>query len=287
MTGCKRDSWRLQKAVGRFLPWMMLVFAIDAVPAPNLDDLQRQLDDAKRNKTKPSRERPAVSTKEAAQEVPTGPRATLVVESDAPCELRVDGQRKAILKASEPVTIVVESGKQLLDCVSTESPSVKVREMVQAQAGTKDVKTLQLARLLVESRQLAACDGGPPRSQVMAAADGQLRQCGTRLVWAAADNGRDVDWNGARSYCASKGVGWDLPTVDEIVPLFDRSLPQIQCGQDTCRVPGQFRLSSYWFWGNELDGPSRARIVHLGVGVSYVYGLGSSERSRALCVRRL
>jgi len=48
------------------------------------------------------------------------------------------------------------------------------------------------------------------------------------LMWAAKDNGRDIDWQAARSYCGNLRLGgfadWRLPSFRELETLFNRGV---------------------------------------------------------------
>ncbi len=47
----------------------------------------------------------------------------------------------------------------------------------------------------------------------------------TGLMWASRDNGSDITWSGAKSYCEDyKGAGytdWRMPTIDELAGIYD------------------------------------------------------------------
>jgi hypothetical protein len=47
----------------------------------------------------------------------------------------------------------------------------------------------------------------------------------TNLMWAAKDNGADIDWSGAKSYCDNYRGGdytdWRMPTWGELADLYD------------------------------------------------------------------
>src|SRR4051812_15983785 len=64
------------------------------------------------------------------------------------------------------------------------------------------------------------------------------------LQWSREDNGRDIDWAGAKSFCAAKGVGWRLPSLDELAALAAQSArnhDSTACGGASCQAPPQFR----------------------------------------------
>jgi hypothetical protein len=54
----------------------------------------------------------------------------------------------------------------------------------------------------------------------------------TNLMWAARDNGQDVDWYEAQKYCENyRGGGhkdWRMPKRDELAELFDKGNPKHQ-----------------------------------------------------------
>lgn len=55
--------------------------------------------------------------------------------------------------------------------------------------------------------------------------DGTVRDTQTNLMWAAKDNGRDINWANAKSYCEKyRGGGymdWRMPTQYELAGLYD------------------------------------------------------------------
>ena len=55
--------------------------------------------------------------------------------------------------------------------------------------------------------------------------NGTVLDTKTNLMWAAKDNGSDVNWPGAKSYCENFFAGnykdWRMPTKDELASLYD------------------------------------------------------------------
>lgn len=55
--------------------------------------------------------------------------------------------------------------------------------------------------------------------------NGTVTDTGSGLMWAAKDNGRDINWQGARSFCQNyRGGGytdWRMPTWNELASLYD------------------------------------------------------------------
>lgn len=57
--------------------------------------------------------------------------------------------------------------------------------------------------------------------------NGTVLDTRTNLMWAAKDNGSDINWANAKSYCENyRGGGytdWRMPTQDEVAGLYDSS----------------------------------------------------------------
>jgi len=273
-----------------------------AQPA-NLDDLQRQLDRDKQQKAAQQSPAPAKKS-DNPKPAPAGPgrQATLVVETDAACELRIDGKRRASLKAKDAVVLTVDAGKLLVVCASTEvteALSVEFRDVVDVQSGTKEVLQIELKRAVSESQrrneaQVAA--EAERRAKLQAEATAQaarrarwsaepgdtLRDRNSGLTWTRSDYGTSIDWYKARDWCTGKGSGWALPTVAQLASLRDEPV-----GERCCRVGGPFELKGSWYWTGVAVNATQFRIVHLGVpdGDSHVSFTGFSALVNALCVR--
>lgn len=103
----------------------------------------------------------------------------------------------------------------------------------------------------------------------------------TGLMWAKRDCGSVMDWNTSDKYVKQLKVGghsdWRLPTAFELQMIsgtnFDESI---------------FSRSSHiaWYWSSEKTGPSRARVVGLGLGAVREDAVGgSSHEEGARAVR--
>ncbi len=152
------------------------------------------------------------------------------------------------------------------------------------QAGTQ-----QATAAPTPAASVSICDPSQPWVMEPTSDPAVLRQCGSGLLWTRSDNGRDVTWSQAQSYCQGISDGrWGLPTTAQLQSFYDRNLPGISCGYApyTCPVSNQFRLSSWWFWSSEANGSSEAWNVNLFDGKRYSSLFGNGHSSRALCVRR-
>jgi len=100
----------------------------------------------------------------------------------------------------------------------------------------------------------------------IAYADGTVLDTSTNLMWAAKDNGSNINWSDAKSYCENyRGGGykdWRMPTQDELAGLYDASKastnpPSVGCSGGyhitklihlTCGIP----------WASETRGSDAA-----------------------------
>lgn len=113
--------------------------------------------------------------------------------------------------------------------------------------------------------------------------NGLLLDTHTGLLWAQSDNGSDVDWNEANSYCQGKGMR--LPSMAELRGIYDRpGSGTISCWGHLCKVSPLFRLEKPWPWSSERDG-SDARLFDLSNGSQGSHSVSFSGHDRALCVR--
>jgi hypothetical protein len=86
----------------------------------------------------------------------------------------------------------------------------------------------------------------------------------TGLLWAAKDNGKDINWANAKQYCATFSAGghrdWCLPTQDELAGLYDKE----EQGGHTPLIS----LSNCCPWASETSG-SQAAYFHFPTGKRY------------------
>ncbi|MCX5828478.1 MAG: DUF1566 domain-containing protein [Deltaproteobacteria bacterium] len=86
--------------------------------------------------------------------------------------------------------------------------------------------------------------------------DGTVLDTRTKLMWAASDNGYNVYWTNAESYCENyRGGGytdWRMPTIDELAGLYDRDKTyNAACGGGNIHLAKLIRLTCYWVWASE------------------------------------
>jgi hypothetical protein len=284
----------------------------------SIEDLERKIQAAKEAKAKKEADAARSAGERKAQE---SRQATLVVQTDAPCTLLINGKETAKLVAGIS-EVKVNPGQMLVGCASSEE-QVSYDGEVEGRSGQNTVLKIPLAgrveairsaraaeqeraarekresearaerekreaqeRAAREREDRATCDRGGPSLMQPTGDGGVVRQACTGLLWTRSDNGSDVNWSQAQSYCRGLGGGWSLPTVAQLQSLYNEDLPGVPCGNSTCKVSDQFRLSYWWFWSSEPDGSSEAWLVNLNYGHRYSPLVGRSNGTRALCVRR-
>lgn len=147
-----------------------------------------------------------VSASALAQTAPeaTVSTAELIVRSEQSCTLRINGRDEGEIQANVMRNIAVKPGDLLLECDAGRGQ--RAEKVVKAVAGESAVALFSFG----------------PYERYSRVTDGVLdRQ--ERIVWASSDNGSQISWEGAKSFCAAKGERWRLPSHFEWASLWDRS----------------------------------------------------------------
>jgi hypothetical protein len=87
--------------------------------------------------------------------------------------------------------------------------------------------------------------------------NGTVLDTKTKLMWADKDNGKTVKWVDANSYCESyRGGGytdWRMPTVDELVSLYDETKSYTADNGKTVHLTKLIHLTSFVVWTSETS----------------------------------
>lgn len=108
-------------------------------------------------------------------------------------------------------------------------------------------------RMEQEAAKILRTDG-----RFIAYVDGTVLDTTTRLMWAARDNGSDIDWPDARSYAENYRAGgyndWRLPTWAELRRLYDPGKTyKSQCGSEVHVVTDLIQLTCRIYWAAETS----------------------------------
>lgn len=155
----------------------------------------------------------------------------LTVVSDAECALTVNGKPYGTLSANKEKTITVGTQKQVTRCASVKFPGAVAQDEQLIESGCGSV-TFEVNALW--SRFTAQKNG--------------VKDSETGLTWAQSDNGKDIDWNGAKQYCTEKGGR--LPTQEELRTLHLGDALNTPCGEFPCKVSQHFKLTGRFFWSS-------------------------------------
>jgi uncharacterized caspase-like protein len=111
----------------------------------------------------------------------------------------------------------LEKEKALLEKKKAIEEKRQKIEEEKAALEAKKSTTLAMARPPAAKRDSRFTDNG----------NGTVLDTRTNLMWASRDNGSDINWQGAKSYCENyRGGGytdWRLPTQDELAGLYDQA----------------------------------------------------------------
>jgi hypothetical protein len=117
----------------------------------------------------------------------------------------------------------------------------------------------------------------------------------TGLTWTKQDNGSDVNWNQAITYCTNLRLGgyidWRLPTIDELQGIYDSSIDvparDVYGNEAIWHVKGNLKLTCSFQWSSSQgSSPRTAKYFYFSSGGRGSSVLSDSNRDRALCVRR-
>jgi hypothetical protein len=128
------------------------------------------------------------------------------------------------------------------------------------------------------------------------AADGAVRDTKTSLEWSQKDNGADIDFKGAKSFCDELNLAghddWRLPTLEELKGIYDENVDSpptyLYRGKPyPLRMDPSFALTAPGIWSSTM------RYENRGVAWSFFFSSGreltttpnQTNYQRALCVR--
>ena len=111
----------------------------------------------------------------------------------------------------------------------------------------------------------------------------------TNLIWAAKDNGRDINWYDAKKYCMTyRGGGytdWRMPTKDELAQLYDaRKAQRYEARQNPLHLTELIRLSDCCPWSSQTRG-SESAYFDFSDGTHWWFLSPGTSVNRALPVR--
>ena len=123
--------------------------------------------------------------------------------------------------------------------------------------------------------------------------NGTVLDTKTNLMWAAKDNGSDINWQDAKFYCENYHGGgykdWRMPTLDELEGLYDasKSHPAACYGRNSIHVATELiDITCFCPWASETsETTGEADFFDFGPGIRSGFASQLTRFSRALPVR--
>jgi hypothetical protein len=197
--------------------------------------------------------------------------AELVITTDAPCHVYVDGLSEGVLEPGETLEVGVDLGEIAVRASAVEATrAVWEKTLTYEEEG--QVETIRL-RMKKAVRKMRAEERQT----------GVFRDRGTSLMWMRRDNGRDVDLRDAYKFCRDLDVGgydgWRLPTLEELRTL------EAMWERAAYKIHGDITLSECCMWSTDYDGSEKAWILNFRFRKPFETNAGYKLGLRALCVR--
>jgi len=213
------------------------------------------------------------------QPAATAPKPATVAESKAEGIARAEATAKT--KAEE-----IARAKTEADELARQKALDAEREQLATERRKFEAERQQLA---VAKRPSQPTTGETARDGHFAYSNGTVSDTRTNLMWAAKDNGSNINWVNAKSYCENyRGGGytdWRMPTQDELAGLYDSNKSYKATQRDyNVRLTELIQLSACCPWASETRG-SDAAVFDFGGGGWYWYFQSLVGNYRALPVR--
>jgi hypothetical protein len=122
--------------------------------------------------------------------------------------------------------------------------------------------------------------------------NGTVLDTKTNLMWAAKDNGRDIEWQDAKFYCENYHGGgykdWRMPTLDELEGVYDgrKTRPAVCTDRNGIHIATELiDVTCLCLWASETNSSTdEAAIFDFGPGIRSAFN-SQQVLCRALPVR--
>ena len=233
----------------------------------------------------------------SVEERPRGEPA-LLVTADLRCNWSLDGEPKGQMEAGQTVRVPVGLGKHIIEAVTPDELdhwrgvaelTKPQQEIVAVELGTVRGKRLREA---ADAERLRQEEAAAKRQRQLEPPHQAWTDPSTGLMWTEKDNGFDVNWNEAVSYCQNLSLGgysdWRLAAIDELAAIHDLSKSEkFEDYNNTYHIKGGIKLSGGVIWSGTPSSPTGAYALYFHSGFGNPRGgLGHGIRARALCVHR-
>lgn len=214
-----------------------------------------------------------------------GTRADASVSSGSETQPVQDSQELSLEKKR------FEEERQALEREKQEVARLKLLEDERKQLDAERSKLADEKKQLAMAKrpQLAQANEIGRDGRFIAYNNGTVLDTGTNLMWAARDNGSNITWPSAKSYCENyRGGGysdWRMPTQDELAGLYDAGRKyQVTRWKQDIHLTELIQLSACCPWSSETRGSEAAVFVF--INGNRVWGAQSRDfYARVLPVR--
>lgn len=207
---------------------------------------------------------------ESGDQEPAPTLATLVVTTDATCELLVGGKAIGTLEANQPLEVPVEALTLQVSAVATDLAFARwTEDLVLIEDEVRQI-TIPMLETIEEYRK-------KERREMI------FRDLDRGLMWSRRDNARDIAWSAAGPYCAELELGgfdnWQLPSLEELETL------EAMWSIRALKIAEQFLLSACCMWSSTEGSPSTAWNLDFRFRRGFEVNRNLSFGLRALCRR--
>ncbi len=187
----------------------------------------------------------------------------LVVESDHPCQLRIDGREQGEVAPGKSLHLNLDLDEVFVECQSERFQDLRHEEVYALPKLDRAVLSIVFGDAVRDAEEKLARQ----QTRFQSRSDGVFdKQQG--LVWARAESDKALNWQQAHDYCPSLGSGWQLPSVAQLESLAHQDAP--------------LDFGVQYQWSNKRVDTDRA------IAVRAKFGMWSVEKTdrpyAALCV---
>ena len=234
--------------------------------------------------------------------------SVLLVTTDLDCDWTVDGESQGRLKADEIRKVRVRRGEHLVRAVAANGRDMWKGTVIVAQwQTTLQIPLSGIRQMREEKEQREVGERKIDEALKLEATQKQKRfekvvwsDPDTGLMWTRQDNGYDLNWQQAESYCAHLDLAgyrdWRLPAITELVSIYDPKRGD--------HVKGGIQITESWIWSSAIGSSSLIGSsayftdpFHMGMsdkkalsfgfvtGARYASWIDDTYMQRTLCVR--
>jgi Sec-independent protein translocase protein TatA len=144
----------------------------------------------------------------------------------------------------------------------------QIKEAQREAAARKEADRKGLTTAMVMPPSVPALGVSGRDGRFIASGDGTVLDTRTNLMWAAKDNGANISWQDAKSYCENyRGGGykdWRMPTQDELAELYDTTITNTNPPAEGCNggyhLTNLIHLTCCCPWASETRGSTAANF---------------------------